>query len=120
MRRSNIRKDPSRDAWFVPYPGDREFCLVAVETNATNNHVLHARGRFLSNCSGARFETRPHLEFASEFFCKLHRPRLHHLRPGTSHLEQLVIGKRVEFVRVSHAVRNTSEDTIDIGKNLAD
>ena len=116
----DIRKDSPGAARFIPHSSDGEFCLVAIDTDATNNDVFHAGGRFLRNCSDARFETRPHFEFDSEFFCKLHRTRLHHLRPGAGHLEQLIISDLAKFLCISHDARIACEDTIDVSKNLAD
>jgi len=109
----------SRDSGLVAHVINRELGLVALDADSAYDHVFHAHRFFLGNGADVFVQTRSHLEFDSEFLGELDRARLHDLCAGTGHLEQFIIGNFVELVGVGDDARITSEDAIDIGKDLA-
>ena len=100
VRCGDIRKNPGSHSRFIAHTCDAEFCLMAVETDPTNQHVFHAGSFFFGDCPAAFRKARSHFEFDAEFFRKFYGTRLHHLGAAARHLEQLIIGNLVEFLGV--------------------
>ncbi len=112
-------KNPAGDAGLVADVVDGHLGLVALQADAADDDVFHVRGFFLGDGARGVLEAGTHFEFHAEFLGELDRARLHHLRAGAGHLEQLVVGDFVDLLRVGDDARIAGKDAVDVGENLA-
>jgi hypothetical protein len=73
VRSGDVGKNPGSHSRLVAHACDAEFCLVPVEANPPNHHVLHAGGLFFGKRSAPLGKARSHFKFDAKFFSKLYR-----------------------------------------------